>query len=69
MQVQHRGTGLIAVDRFLDLFVHGDRNVFRKVTDLELRTIGSNSDDQFFLIFGVQRTVNEIHRYLRGRIV
>ncbi|MNY81469.1 hypothetical protein D3C86_2230530 [compost metagenome] len=53
MQVQHCGTGLIAVDSLLYLFVHGDRNVFREVTDLELRAIGSNSDDQFFLIFGV----------------
>ncbi|MNN28460.1 hypothetical protein D3C81_1420320 [compost metagenome] len=69
MQVQHSGTGFIAVDSLLDLLVHGDWNVFREVTDLELRAIGSHSDDQFFLVFGVQRTVNEIHGYLRGRIV
>ncbi|MNY47830.1 hypothetical protein D3C86_1831270 [compost metagenome] len=67
--MQHSGAGFIAIDRLLDLLVHGDRNVFREVTDIELRAIGSNSDDQFFLVFGVQRAINEIHSYLRGRIV
>ncbi len=31
MQVQHGRAGVVAVDRLLDLFVNGDRDVFRKV--------------------------------------
>ncbi|MNP49586.1 hypothetical protein D3C76_1437800 [compost metagenome] len=69
MHMEQRGAGVVAINGLLYLFIHGHRNVFREITDLELRAIGSNRDDQFFLVFGVQRTVNEIHGYLRGRIV
>jgi hypothetical protein len=61
VQMQHGGAGVVAVDRLLDLRFHGDRDVFREVADFELGAVGRHRDDEFFLVLGVERSVDEIH--------
>jgi hypothetical protein len=57
----HRGAGVVAVDGLLDVFGHTDRNVFREVGGHPLRPIGRAGDDEFFLVFGKQGTIEEVH--------
>ncbi|MNH45886.1 hypothetical protein D3C79_1084670 [compost metagenome] len=61
MQVKHSGAGVVAIDRFLDLIVHADRNIVR-VGRRPLRTIGRHLNHQFFLVFREQAVIKEMHR-------
>ncbi|MNP42990.1 hypothetical protein D3C76_1367850 [compost metagenome] len=65
MQVQDRGAGFIAIDRFLDLLVHGQRDVFREVFRHPFRAVRGHGDDHFFHVFGVQGIVEELHELLQ----
>ncbi|MCY1371021.1 hypothetical protein D9M69_581480 [compost metagenome] len=61
MQVQHGGAGFIAFDRFLDLLIHGQRDVFREVFRHPLRAVRGHGNDYLFHVFRVQGIVEELH--------
>ncbi|MND82664.1 hypothetical protein D3C80_745040 [compost metagenome] len=64
VQVQHCGTRLVAVDRLLDLLLHGHRNVFREVAGGPLWAIGGHCDDHLFHVFRVQGIVKKLHLFI-----
>src|SRR5262249_28497393 len=57
--VQHRGAGVVAIDRPLDLLVPADRNV--RIARQPLRTERRRRDDQRLHVLGKQRIVSEVH--------
>ena len=61
VQMQHGGTGFVAVHRLLNLLFHGDWDVFREVRRNPARSIGSGGDDQRLLVFRVQVAVKKVH--------
>ena len=61
VQVQHRGAGVVAVDRLLDLLFHRHRDVFREVGRDPLGAVGRGGDDQLVLVLGEQGAVEEVH--------
>ncbi|MNI60986.1 hypothetical protein D3C73_1162290 [compost metagenome] len=64
VQVQHGSARLVAVDRLLDLLLHGHRNVFREVARGPLWAIGGHCDDHFFHVFRVQGIVKKLHLFI-----
>jgi hypothetical protein len=61
VQVQHGGTGVVAVDRLLHLLFHRHRNVLREVGGDPLGAVRRSGDDQLVLVLGEQRAVEEVH--------
>ncbi|MNF56117.1 hypothetical protein D3C84_375970 [compost metagenome] len=69
MQVKHSSAGVVAVDRHLHLLCHGDGDVFREVRRHPLRRVGSNGNDEFLLVFGVQGSVKKVHACLQSVVL
>ncbi|MNR65488.1 hypothetical protein D3C85_1885450 [compost metagenome] len=63
--MQHGGAGFIAFDRFLDLLVHGQRDVFREIFRHPFRAVRGHGDDHLFHVFRVQGIVEELHGLLQ----
>ena len=61
VQVQHRGAGVVAVHRLLDLGFHGDRDVFREVGGNPFGAVRRGGDNELFLVFGEQGSVEKVH--------
>ncbi|SPA31811.1 conserved hypothetical protein [Cupriavidus taiwanensis] len=65
VQVQHGGTGVVAIHRLLHLLFHGHRNVFREVLRHPLGAIRGHGDHHLVHVLGVQGIVEELHKSLR----
>ena len=61
VDVQHGGAGVVAVDRGLDVLVHGQRQVLAEVVRLPLGAVRRGGDDQLLLDLGEQGVVVEVH--------
>ena len=61
VQVQHRGAGVVAVHRLLDLGFHRDRDVLREVGGNPLGAVRRGGDDQLVLVLGEEGAVEEVH--------
>jgi hypothetical protein len=64
VDVQERGAGVVAVDRFLDLLVHRHRNI-GGVGRNPFRAVRRDLDDQGLLVFGKEGVVEELQGCLR----
>ena len=64
VDVQHRGAGVPAVHRLLDVLVHGQREVLGEVGRLPLGAVRRGGDDQRVLDLGEEGVVVEVHRCL-----
>ncbi|MNZ82478.1 hypothetical protein D3C78_1011760 [compost metagenome] len=69
MQVEHSGARFIAVNGLLDLFVHGQRNVFWKVLWHPFRAVRGDGDYHLFHVFRVQRIIEELHSMVLGLVI
>ncbi|MNN84727.1 hypothetical protein D3C81_2019240 [compost metagenome] len=61
MQVQNGGAGVVAFRGLVDLLLHGDRDVFRKVGRHPLGAVRRHGDDHLVHVFHVQGIVQELH--------
>ena len=61
VQVQHRGAGVVAVHRLLDLGFHADRDVFREVGGNPFGAVRRGGDDKLVLVLGEEGAVEEVH--------
>jgi hypothetical protein len=61
MDVQHGCTGIVAIDRLLDLVSEGNRNVFGEVSRQLLRPIRRDLNHELLLVFREQGIVKEMH--------
>jgi hypothetical protein len=61
MDVQHRGAGVVAIDRLLHLLVNADRDVLGKVRGEPFGTVRRCGNYQFLLVLRNERAIEEVH--------
>ena len=59
--MQHCRARVVAVDRLLDLIVHGNRNVLGEIGRDPFRAVGSCGNHQLILVVRVECAVEEVH--------